>query len=362
MLSKILHFLPTTLTYRFYLIDADRPCALDHVIDYKNRLKNMYIEAESLEKEFNEKLEKIVKEEFPSPPVGLWLLPEEKQNSENNPPSLKLTILKKSYIRLFFIKFPSLCKDFFFKIISIYQRERPDHSIIKTRRAESCVKKIFGDINSSHNTGVHISLKSFMSFKDFVFKNFFNRFEQLVISQTGNSKEILRRCLYFNTEYSFDVMENKNILNFYIGIDYFYMYEDYINFKQNEPIRIIDFGDTTFLHFNKAISISLFSVIDKHYKKYLEIDIEFEYENSLKSHNNYRFDSFIQYKEVFMQCCYKTDKNLLTVNCENHRAIIERIKEDYFGTYYFYCYYVEDFIIKRKEYTDYEAYVSIFCQ
>ncbi|KAF7685492.1 hypothetical protein CDIK_3759, partial [Cucumispora dikerogammari] len=270
--------------------------------------------------------------------------------------------LKEPYRRLFFTDFLSLCKEFFFKIFSIYRREHPYPSIVNTKKVKTCVEQMVGDINSSHNSGVPISLKPFMSFKGFVFKNVYNRFEQLVISKTCSSKKTLRNCLYSNPEYSFDVMEDKNILDFYTAIDYFYMHVVFINFKQDEPIPIIDSRDTTFLHFNEAIQITLLSVINKHYKKYLEIDIEFEYKNSLKSHDNYRFDSFIQYREVFMQCCYKTDNNLLTVNCENHKAIIERIKKGYFGTYHFYYYYVEDFIIKRKEYTDYEAYVSIFCQ
>ncbi|KAF7687082.1 hypothetical protein CDIK_3081 [Cucumispora dikerogammari] len=362
MLSKILHSLPTTLTYRIYGSDIDRPRAWDHVMDYKSRLINVYSQAESLGKEFNEKLEEIVEGEFPSPPFGLWFLPEEKQNSENEPPSLKLIILKEPYRRLFFTDFLSLCKEFFFKIFSIYRREHPDPSIVFNTEVETYVKQMVGDINSSYYWGVPISLKAFMKKKGFIFKNFFNRFEQLVISKTGRSKKTLRNCLYSNPEYSFDVMEDKNILVFYTAIVYFYMHVDYINFKQDEPIPIIDSSDTKFFHFNEAIQTSLFSVINKHYKKYLEIDIEFEYENSLNSSGNDRFDSFIIYKEVFMQCCYKSDNNLLTVVCEEHKDIIDRIKEDYFRYFCFYYYYVENFRITRIAYTDYEAYVSIFCQ
>ncbi|KAF7693631.1 hypothetical protein CDIK_2235 [Cucumispora dikerogammari] len=363
MLSKILHLLPTTLTYNSHVVsDAKRNYIWEQIIDYKDKIENVFSFAEGLEKEFNEKLKEIVEEKFPSPTAGPWLLSEEKQNSENEPLSPKFLDLKEQYRRLFFIDFLSLCKEFFFKILSMYEKLRPGFYLEDEKLVYDIVKqKRSKDVLAQKHDG-NFSLKTFMKNKGFIFKNFFNRFEQLVISQTGNSKEILRHCLYSNPEYSFDVMKNKNIMNFYTAVDYFYWHIDYINFKQNEPIPIINIRDTKTLHFNKAIQNSLFLIINKHYKKYLKIDIVAEHKRGLKYINNYRFDSFIQHKELFIQCCYKTNDNLLTLNCGEHRDIIDKIKVEYFRTYYFnYC-YVEDFKTVLISYTDYQVYRRIFCQ
>ncbi|KAF7678776.1 hypothetical protein CDIK_4492, partial [Cucumispora dikerogammari] len=161
------------------------------------------------------------------------------------------------------------------------------------------------------------------------FRNFVNTLETAFCNITGVSRDLLRKCLYKNQEYDFNILNPNMLDGLYYTIAYFYKFynrrQTSINSKLfAESIKNI-YGCKSDVYNNRSL---LFDLVNNIYIKYIVINISEENEAILKITKDLKRDDN-ESINTLNECCLKEGQDLIAVKCDNedHEEIIDEIRD-----------------------------------
>ncbi|KAF7693587.1 hypothetical protein CDIK_2280 [Cucumispora dikerogammari] len=237
--------------------------------------------------------------------------------------------IQKVMRKLFFTDFISFYCEFFSSINRIILKEQEEGG----RFHNATLWKMFDKLDSSNNFAKANDLnKKFIEFietrifPDISFTYLRNILESIVEKHSGNSTELIRKCLYFNPSFVFDVKSEQNISEFYHIIIYFFKHyegEPYICDSEELKSHVA----STQIPIEKAVSF--LKVLIDHYKEYLIINIKLEYKSCRRLGFNPRFEKYKKHRQDLHSCCLKMNQNLMAISCDKHHDIINEIKKEF---------------------------------
>ncbi|KAF7699587.1 hypothetical protein CDIK_1154 [Cucumispora dikerogammari] len=277
-----------------------------------------------MEKEFDKRIERLLNKHFPDTEQGWRLSSEdfqEKDGKYSKTRSKKFYDVQSRLMKLFYNDLVSFCYKYF-STIKYTVLENNANTIyesfykkIKIHRDLIVLSRIADETD--------IIERSFYATKphDSSFSYLLERLEQMIALRTNNSVLNVRRCLYSEWKFSFDVDDFGNIHEFFHT---FICLVKYSHIPNTLKIRTL-YNE---LRLDAEETFCSLAVI---HENSLNVDIVAEYSACLKNNdqNMSKYKALREHYNTYTNCCYIKNRNLLKSRCKEHNEILYKIKENY---------------------------------
>ncbi|KAF7685670.1 hypothetical protein CDIK_3581 [Cucumispora dikerogammari] len=236
--------------------------------------------------------------------------------------------------KLFFTDFIPFCYEFFTNI---------NRMILVEQKKGGCfhylsLSKMFSELDSSNNfskaNDINMKFIEDISDPDISFTYLLNILESIVEEHSGNSTELIRKCLYFNPGFVFDVKNIQNIRDFYHTITYFFKYYG-ADLLYTHDAKTVSCYYAKIINTRILNAAEVFKLLIDYYQEHLIISIRSEYISSIEVCFGTRFKEYRRCMLDLYGCCLNPDSNLIAVCCKKHQVIIRKIKEERCGNIFF---------------------------
>ncbi|KAF7692966.1 hypothetical protein CDIK_2346 [Cucumispora dikerogammari] len=242
--------------------------------------------------------------------------------------SLEYGSIKLRLRKLFFTDFISFSYEFFLKTrsqVKVYQIEKCcfNKDTIREIFMGLIPTKEFADLN-----GIDIDFLETIYKQDIDFTFLLNKLEEMVKEHTGLETNTVRKILYLNKDFSFDINDVQAIRDFYHIITYFLSLYGLEKYSRDSEAFSLLFSRNNVPRFRIDCPRVIKELI-KNYQDYLIIDVESEFEASNRPETDPRFIKYIENRELLTVCCIRKNTNLISIDCNEHKDIIEEIRKNY---------------------------------
>ncbi|KAF7686590.1 hypothetical protein CDIK_3117 [Cucumispora dikerogammari] len=305
--------------------------------DYKTTVQKIQKDMEMMVEDFDKKFEKYISVFTITPNKSPFLIKEYncmQSTSYDIEVELKYLCLRQWLRRLFFGEFILFFNEFNTRVyLSIIKNQKPE----KCLNFHSVKKLVYSVYNEPCFSAEKRTAFDFLSidkskYKNYNFLFFLKKLEDLVIKHTNNTRENLRKCLYYDRGFSFDVNSDENIMQIYSL--YMASLSFYIPFCPEEKTLCLSgsyyyYLDKCFPRF-KSDKKDLRQKFSEIYSGYINLDIVLEYDNCLQKTEDSRFQLYRKEQKKLNPCCVSKGKNLFKTFCKKHGNLINQMIEYFF--------------------------------
>ncbi|KAF7701604.1 hypothetical protein CDIK_0686 [Cucumispora dikerogammari] len=307
---------------------------LEEYNTYKKSVLNFYIRRRKMASIFESKFNRLVEDAFVLPHSSLnnisHMYEREKQYMNTALP-LKVILIQKKLRKLFFSDLISYYYEFLFSINTEIYKEIDGNLVFRKEYYLSFLAHLVKNTPFAAQNNINFAFIKPMVEQDYPFEYFLNILEDLIMTRTGNSKEVIRKCVYLERSFYFDVMNEKKISEFYkiihmclkladpgVTLD-----EDYIYTKTSNNISYYR------VPFALDVTKGVLSVFFAYNRSLFKINTVSSFNQINNFFSGMHVDFGLKEFELYEICCLKKQTNLLIVSCEKHRRIFNAVRRVY---------------------------------
>ncbi|KAF7692208.1 hypothetical protein CDIK_2451 [Cucumispora dikerogammari] len=335
MLLEIIYSFPNISTSVEYdCVETKQEKLLKMFRRIKTKVLEIHNERLKKVKEFDRKFEKLISEYFvqpyeawifPAEDIDLFMSTEPKKNSH----TLKFFSIQKIMRKLFFSDFIAFFYEFSTKINTMILVENGRGRCFNYQTLTEVFEELDSSQQFAEKNEVNMGFLETVALKDISFIYLLERLEKMIRKRTGNSRDMIRKCLFMNPGFSFDVSENKNIQDFFHVISHFLTYySPRFSIKEEE---VFCYNMSRVICYRLLDVREVLKLLIKYYQEYLRINICLEYETCSEPLIDPRFIEYRKCKNDLLSCCIKKgdNENIINVSCEKHQKDINKIRKNY---------------------------------
>ncbi|KAF7695747.1 hypothetical protein CDIK_1933 [Cucumispora dikerogammari] len=195
--------------------DTNQIRLLKMLNEVKAKALEIHNERNKIIHKFNIKFEQLVNNYF-KPPLKLWALSQSDMNILDEKDSklidlpLRYLCIQRMLRKLFFTDFIPFCYEYNFRINVLIRNEQEPGGYFNCHYLNNIFKKLNPSLKFSATVCANMNFFSTLKPTAISFSCLLEKLEDLVETRTGNSKEFIRRCLYYTPRGLFDVCRAVN--------------------------------------------------------------------------------------------------------------------------------------------------------